>query len=133
MLILRRPSSSARCGASQESFLISSGVACGSTNFVRPSDSSSTILVTVTSPIFHCMADGLLAGAQDCAIDRTDATEPQRAKNKLVFPAPILLRRKTLRYSVGRGKYAEGNCDAHASRDRRRGTGGVDAFASPFA
>src|SRR5207237_6004162 len=32
------------------------GVACGSTNRVRPTISSSTTLVMVTSPTFHCAA-----------------------------------------------------------------------------
>src|SRR5262245_1626926 len=53
MLILRRPSSSAKCGMSQEMGSTASRVAWGRMNRLPPVVSSSTILVTVTSPICH--------------------------------------------------------------------------------
>ncbi len=53
MLILRRPFSSAKCGCSQDIGNTASGVACGRMKRLPPVTSSSTIFVTVTSPIFH--------------------------------------------------------------------------------
>ena len=53
MLIFRRPRSSAKSGCSQPIGKIASGVACGRMNRLPPVTSSSTILVTVTSPIRH--------------------------------------------------------------------------------
>ena len=53
MLILRRPSASAKCGISQEMGRMASRVAWGRMNRLPPVVSSSTIFVTVTSPICH--------------------------------------------------------------------------------
>jgi len=55
MLTLRRPFSSAKCGISQEMGSTASRVAWGRMNRLPPVVSSSTILVTVTSPICHCI------------------------------------------------------------------------------
>ena len=55
-----RPSSSAKCGRSQAIGWIASRVACGRMKRLPPVTSSSTILVTVTSPIRHCIAPSLL-------------------------------------------------------------------------
>src|SRR5262249_2152196 len=62
MLILSRPRSSAKSGWSQSIGRIASGLACGRMNRLPPVTSSSTILVTVTSPIRHFIgaAAGLL-------------------------------------------------------------------------
>ena len=56
MLILSRPSSSAKCGISQEMGRMASRVAWGRMNRLPPVVSSSTIFVTVTSPICHFIA-----------------------------------------------------------------------------
>jgi hypothetical protein len=53
MLILSRPRSSAKSGRSHPIGMIVSGVACGRINRLPPVTSSSTIFVTVTSPIRH--------------------------------------------------------------------------------
>src|SRR5215471_8417515 len=53
MLILSRPSSSAKWGCSQPIGNTASRVACGRMNRLPPVTSSSTILVTVTAPIRH--------------------------------------------------------------------------------
>src|ERR1700746_3551685 len=52
--IFSRPSSVAKCGISQGSFLISSRLASGKMKRVEPTVSSSTTLVILTLPILHC-------------------------------------------------------------------------------
>jgi hypothetical protein len=52
-LILSRPSASAKCGLSHAIGSTASRVACGRMKRLPPTASSSTILVTVTSPIRH--------------------------------------------------------------------------------
>src|SRR5215469_12071010 len=56
MLILRRPSSSAKSGCSHPIGNTASRVACGRMNRLPPVTSSSTILLTVTAPIRHFIA-----------------------------------------------------------------------------
>src|SRR6201995_3980247 len=53
--IFSRPSSVAKCGISQGSFWISSLVASGRVKRVEPTVSSSTTLVILTLPTFHCI------------------------------------------------------------------------------
>src|SRR6201996_4514403 len=55
IVIFRRPSSMAKCGISQGSFWISSLVASGRIKRVEPTVSSSTTLVILTLPTFHCI------------------------------------------------------------------------------
>jgi hypothetical protein len=53
MLIFSRPRSSAKSGCCQAIGRIASGVACGRIKRLPPVTSSSTTLVTVTSPMRH--------------------------------------------------------------------------------
>src|SRR6516164_1897503 len=72
MLILRRPFSSAKCGISQEMGSTASRVAWGRMNRLPPVVSSSTILVTVTSPICHCIV------VLPCQAEHIDDARPMR-------------------------------------------------------
>src|SRR5215471_17281636 len=78
MLILSRPRSSAKSGWSQSIGRIASGLACGRMNGLPPVTSSSTILVTVTSPIRHFITASL-----QCAVHGLENRHQRRVGSSL--------------------------------------------------
>ena len=81
MLILRRPSASAKCGINQERGTMASRVA-GQDEPATAVVSSSTILVTVTSPICHFIVRLQSRATSTCGED-TDVAFPARGRVSL--------------------------------------------------